>query len=61
MQAVGLGGLGAQTLLAIGLKKEEQEGTIRFSLSEWTTDEEIDLTLEVLRKLLPVLRKFTRK
>ena len=49
------------TLLAIGLKKEEQEGTIRFSLSEWTTDEEIDQTLEVLRKLLPVLRKFTRK
>ena len=49
------------TLLAIGLKKEEQEGTIRFSLSEWTTDEEIDQTLEELRKLLPVLRKFTRK
>ena len=49
------------TLLAIGLKKEEQEGTIRFSLSEWTTDEEIDQTLEALRRLLPVLRKFTRK
>ncbi len=49
------------TLLAIGLKKEEQEGTIRFSLSEWTTDEEIDATLAALRKLLPMLRKFTRK
>ena len=49
------------TLLAIGLKKEEQEGTIRFSLSEWTTDEEIDETLMALRKLLPVLRRFTRR
>ncbi len=49
------------TLLAIGLLKEEQEGTIRFSLSEWTTDEEIDRTLEALRRLLPVLRRFTRK
>ena len=49
------------TLLAIGLKKEEQEGTIRFSFSEWTTDEEIDATLEALRRLLPVLRRFTRR
>ena len=49
------------TLLAIGLPKEAQEGTIRFSLSEWTTDDEIDRTLEALRKLLPVLRRFTRK
>ncbi|MBQ6541400.1 MAG: cysteine desulfurase [Lachnospiraceae bacterium] len=49
------------TLLAIGLKKEEQEGTIRFSLSEWTTDEEIDETLSALKELLPQLRKFTRK
>ena len=49
------------TLLAIGLRKEEQEGTIRFSLSEWTTDEEIDETLNALRKILPVLRKYTRK
>ena len=49
------------TLLAIGLKKEEQEGTIRFSFSEWTTDEEIDATLEALKRLLPVLRRFTRR
>ncbi|MBO4412187.1 MAG: cysteine desulfurase [Lachnospiraceae bacterium] len=49
------------TLLAIGLEKEQQEGTIRFSLSEDTTKEEIDRTLEALRELLPFLRKFTRK
>ena len=49
------------TLLAIGLQKEEQEGTIRFSFSEWTTDEEIDRTLTALGKLLPELRRFKRK
>ena len=49
------------TLLAIGLRKEEQEGTIRFSFSEWTTDEEIDATLEALKRLLPILRRFTRR
>lgn len=49
------------TLLAIGLKKEEQEGTIRFSFSEETTAEEIEYTLAALREILPVLRRFVRR
>ena len=49
------------TLLAIGLKKEEQDGTIRFSFSEQTTKEEIDSTLEALKELLPMLRRFVRR
>ena len=49
------------TLLAIGLKKEEQEGTIRFSFSRDTTAEEIDQTLAALTELLPVLRRFKRR
>ena len=49
------------TLLAIGLRPEEQEGTIRFSMSEQTTEEEIRETIQALRELLPVLRRFTRR
>ena len=49
------------TLLGIGLSKELQEGTIRFSFSVHTTEEEIDYTLKTLEELLPVLRRFTRR
>ena len=49
------------TLLSIGLKKEEQEGTIRFSFSEQTTEAEIDYTLECLKEILPMLRRFVRR
>ena len=49
------------TLEGIGLPKNRQEGTIRFSLSIHTTDEEIDETLKALEELLPILRRFTRK
>lgn len=49
------------TLTAIGLQKDLMESTIRFSMSEFTTEEEIDYTLDQLRFLIPVLRKYTRK
>lgn len=49
------------TLLSIGLPKAMQEGTIRFSLCEETTEEDIRYTGEVLNKILPLLRRFTRK
>ncbi len=49
------------TLMGIGLSREEQEGTIRFSFSIHTTKEEIDYTLEKLNELLPVLRRYTRR
>lgn len=48
------------TLLAIGTKKEYLDSTIRFSMSEWTTMEEMEYTVSVLKELLPQLRKFTR-
>ena len=48
------------TLQAIGVKKELLDSTIRFSFSVTTTMEEIDYALNVLKELLPVLRRFTR-
>ena len=49
------------TLTAIGLPKELMDSTIRFSMSEMTTMEEIDYTLEQIKPLLPMLRRYTRK
>ena len=49
------------TLTALGLSKDEQEGTIRFSLSRETTEEEIAYTVEVLKEQLAILRRFVRK
>lgn len=49
------------TLLGIGLPKERQEGTIRFSFNEKNTKEEAEQALEALRAILPVLRRFTRR
>ena len=48
----------SRTLQAIGLGKELLEGTIRFSFSIFTTKEELEHTLEVLKKILPELRKY---
>jgi cysteine desulfurase len=49
------------TLTAIGMEKELMDSTLRFSMSSMTTDEEIDYTLEQIKELLPVLRRYTRK
>lgn len=49
------------TLLAIGVRKELLDSTIRFSFSVFTTKEEIRYTVEVLHELLPMLRRYTRK
>ncbi|MBP1754557.1 MAG: hypothetical protein H6Q59_955 [Firmicutes bacterium] len=49
------------TLTAIGLAKELMDSTLRFSMSSMTTEEEIDYTIEQIKELLPVLRKYTRK
>ncbi|MBQ9332812.1 MAG: cysteine desulfurase [Lachnospiraceae bacterium] len=48
------------TLTAIGLRKDLLDSTIRFSMSTFTTREEIDYTLSMLTDLLPTLRRFTR-
>lgn len=51
---------GSATLRAIGLKKELLSSTIRFSFSVFTTEEEIQYTLQALYEIVPMLRKFTR-
>lgn len=48
------------TLKAIGVKKELLDSTLRFSLSVFTTKEELDYALEALKEILPMLRKYTR-
>lgn len=51
---------GSSTLTAIGLSKEQMESTVRFSFCETTTREELDYTLEVLREVIPMLRRYAR-
>lgn len=52
---------GSATLKAIGCSKTEMESSLRFSFSELTTLEEVDYALDVLREVLPMLRKYTRR
>ena len=47
-------------LKGIGAPKEYLDATLRFSMSEFTTKEEIDYTLETLYNCVPMLRKYTR-
>lgn len=47
-------------LKGIGAKNEFLDATIRFSFSEFTTEEEIDYTLETLYNCIPMLRRYTR-
>lgn len=51
----------SNTLVAIGLTKEEKESTLRFTFSCFNTKEEVDEVVRVLKELVPMLRKFTRK
>lgn len=48
-------------LTAIGLDKDLLESTLRFSFCEYNTVEEAEYTVNVLKELLPLLRKYTRK
>lgn len=50
----------SRTLLAIGVDHKYLDATVRFSFSIYSTIEEIDYTMSVLKELLPVLRRFTR-
>ena len=44
-------------LTAIGIPRDLIDGSIRFSLSEMNTQEDIDATIEALKSLIPALRK----
>lgn len=48
------------TLKGIGLKPELLDATLRFSFGLFNTKEEVDYCTEVLKELLPVLRRYTR-
>ncbi|MFT3985799.1 MAG: cysteine desulfurase family protein [Lachnospiraceae bacterium] len=50
----------SETLKAVGLNEELLRSTVRFSFSVETTKEELDYTMEALKELLPVLRRYTR-
>ena len=52
---------GSASLTALRLTPERKESAIRFSFCEFTTKEEIDYTLEALKKVLPMLRRYARK
>lgn len=47
-------------LKGIGARQEFLDATLRFSMSEFTTPEEIDYTLDTLYNIVPRLRKYTR-
>lgn len=47
-------------LKGIGVPNEYLHATLRFSMSEFTTKEEIDYTLETLYNCVPMLRRYTR-
>lgn len=49
------------TLTAIGLKKNLLDSTIRFSFCGENTEEEIDYALSVMKEVIPMLQKYTRK
>lgn len=48
------------TLKAVGVEKELLQSTIRFSLSGFTTQEEIAYTCRSLEEIVPKLRRYTR-
>ena len=51
----------SHTLAGIGLKSSLLDSTIRFSFSVHTTEEEIDYALDVMKEVVPKLRRYTRK
>ena len=49
------------TMKALELPREQVESTVRFSFCETTTMEELEYTISVLNKVLPMLRRYSRK
>lgn len=50
----------SDTLSAMKLPTEQMDATLRFSFSVFTTKAEIEYTLEALKSIVPMLRKYTR-
>ncbi len=51
----------SSVLKSIGVEQRYLESTLRFSMSEFTTKEEIDYTLETLYNCVPMLRRYMRR
>ena len=49
------------TLKGIGLKPEQIDSTVRYSLSYDTTKEELDYAVDTVAGMIEILRKFTRR
>ncbi len=49
----------SHVLLAMGLPHETAHGSLRLTLSEFTTEEEVDYTLEILPKIVERLRNMS--
>lgn len=47
-------------MTAMGLSARQKESTVRISFSEENTFEEVDYCLEVLREVVPMLRRYSR-
>lgn len=52
---------GSHVLNAIGLRSEEIDGAVRFSLSEMNTKEEIDYTVEKIKSYVEMIRLLSRR
>lgn len=51
----------SSTLHAMGLSQERLESTLRFSFAYDNTEEQVDYAIDVIKRELPVLRKYIRK
>lgn len=51
----------SNTLVAIGVKKELLSSTIRFSFSVYTTKDELEYTINAIKEILPVLKRYRPK
>jgi len=49
----------SHVLLAIGLSHEVAHGTIRFTISKYTTKQELEYTIEQLKEIVPELRELS--
>ncbi len=49
------------TLKAIGVREDLLDSTIRFSLSVYNTEEELEYTIHVLKEIVPMLKRYQRK
>ena len=48
------------TLKGIGVKDSLLDSTLRFSFGAFNTEEEVDYCLDVLKELVPMLRRYRR-